>query len=35
VEPDEVAALAVWAASEDCSATSGFVFDISGGRADY
>lgn len=35
VEPDEVAALAVWAASEDCSATSGFVFDISGNRADY
>ena len=35
VEPDEVAALAVWAASEDCTATSGFVFDISGGRADY
>lgn len=35
VEPDEVAALAVWAASEDCSATTGFVFDISGGRADY
>ncbi len=35
VEPDEVAALAVWAASEDCSATSGFVFDISGSRADY
>ncbi|MGB0627544.1 MAG: SDR family NAD(P)-dependent oxidoreductase [Alphaproteobacteria bacterium] len=35
VEPDEVAALAVWAASKDCTATSGFVFDISGGRADY
>ena len=35
VEPDEVAALAVWVASEDCTATTGFVFDISGGRADY
>lgn len=35
VEPDEVAALAVWAASKDCTATSGFVFDISGSRADY
>jgi len=35
IEPDEVAALAVWAASQDCAATTGFVFDISGGRADY
>lgn len=35
IEPDEVAALAVWAASEDCSGTTGAVFDISGGRADY
>jgi len=35
IEPDEIAALAVWAASEDCSGTTGFVFDISGGRADY
>lgn len=35
IEPDEIAALATWAASEDCSGTTGFVFDISGGRADY
>lgn len=35
VEPDEVAAIAVWAMSEDCSFTTGAVFDISGGRADY
>lgn len=35
IEPDEVAAIAVWAASEDCSGTTGAVFDISGGRADY
>jgi NAD(P)-dependent dehydrogenase (short-subunit alcohol dehydrogenase family) len=35
IEPDEVAALAVWAASEDCSGTTGFIFDISGGRSDY
>lgn len=35
VEPEEVAAIAAWAASEDCSFTTGAVFDISGGRADY
>ncbi len=35
VESDEVAAIACWAASEDCSFTTGAVFDISGGRADY
>ncbi len=35
IEPEEIAALAVWAASEDCSGTTGFVFDISGGRSDY
>lgn len=35
VEPDEVAAIAAWAMSEDCSFTTGAVFDISGGRADY
>ncbi|MBS28339.1 MAG: 3-oxoacyl-ACP reductase [Alphaproteobacteria bacterium] len=35
IEPDEVAAIAVWAASEDCSGTTGAVFDISGGRSDY
>lgn len=35
VDPDEVAAITVWAMSEDCSFTTGAVFDISGGRADY
>ncbi|MEP4379496.1 MAG: SDR family NAD(P)-dependent oxidoreductase [Alphaproteobacteria bacterium] len=35
IEPEEIAALAVWAASADCSGTTGAVFDISGGRADY
>lgn len=35
VNPDEVAAITVWAMSEDCSFTTGAVFDISGGRADY
>ncbi|HVR37335.1 MAG TPA: SDR family NAD(P)-dependent oxidoreductase [Methylomirabilota bacterium] len=32
---DEVAALAAWLASEDCSFSTGAVFDISGGRATY
>jgi 3-oxoacyl-[acyl-carrier protein] reductase len=35
LEPPEVAALAAWLASEDCSFSTGAVFDISGGRADY
>jgi NAD(P)-dependent dehydrogenase (short-subunit alcohol dehydrogenase family) len=35
VEVDEVAALVCWLASEDCSFTTGGVFDISGGRATY
>jgi len=35
VDPEEVAAITVWAMSEDCSFTTGAVFDISGGRADY
>ena len=35
VEPPEIAALAAWLASEDCSFSTGAVFDISGGRADY
>ncbi|MDH3739022.1 MAG: SDR family oxidoreductase [Alphaproteobacteria bacterium] len=33
--PTEVAALAAWLASEDCSFSTGATFDISGGRADY
>ncbi len=32
---EEVAALIAWLASEDCSFSTGAVFDISGGRATY
>jgi 3-oxoacyl-[acyl-carrier protein] reductase len=35
VNVDEIAALACWLASEDCSFSTGAVFDISGGRATY
>ena len=35
VKVDEIAALACWLASEDCSFSTGGVFDISGGRATY
>lgn len=35
VEPDEVASLICWLASEECSFSTGAVFDISGGRATY
>ena len=34
-KPEEVAALVAWLASEDCSFSTGGVFDISGGRATY
>ncbi len=34
-EPDEVAALMAWMASEECSFCTGAVFDASGGRATY
>jgi 2-dehydro-3-deoxy-L-rhamnonate dehydrogenase (NAD+) len=34
-EPDEVAALICWLASEECSFSTGAAFDISGGRAVY
>lgn len=35
VLPDEVAAMAAWLASADCSFSTGAVFDISGGRSLY
>lgn len=35
VETTEIAALAAWLASEDCSFSTAGVFDISGGRATY
>jgi 2-dehydro-3-deoxy-L-rhamnonate dehydrogenase (NAD+) len=35
VEVGEIAALVCWLASEDCSFSTGGVFDISGGRATY
>jgi NAD(P)-dependent dehydrogenase (short-subunit alcohol dehydrogenase family) len=34
-QPDEVAALVSWLCSDDCSFSTGAVFDISGGRATY
>jgi len=35
VAVDEIASLVCWLASEDCSFSTGGVFDISGGRATY
>ena len=35
VKVEEIAALVCWLASEDCSFSTGGVFDISGGRATY
>ena len=35
VESEEVAALVAWLCSEECSFSTGAVFDISGGRATY
>jgi NAD(P)-dependent dehydrogenase (short-subunit alcohol dehydrogenase family) len=32
---DEAAALVSWLCSDDCSFTTGGVFDLSGGRATY
>jgi 3-oxoacyl-[acyl-carrier protein] reductase len=34
-QPEEVAALVCWLVSDDCSFSTGAVFDISGGRATY
>jgi 3-oxoacyl-[acyl-carrier protein] reductase len=33
--PEEVAALVSWLSSDECSFSTGGVFDISGGRATY
>jgi 3-oxoacyl-[acyl-carrier protein] reductase len=33
--PEEIAAVVAFAASDDCSFTTGFVFDATGGRATY
>jgi 2-dehydro-3-deoxy-L-rhamnonate dehydrogenase (NAD+) len=35
VEPAEIAAMICWLASEECSFSTGAVFDLSGGRATY
>lgn len=34
-QPEEVAALVCWLASDECTFSTGAVFDISGGRATY
>ncbi len=34
-QPEEAAALIAWLASEDCSFSTGAIFDLSGGRAVY
>ena len=34
-EPDEIAAMVVWLCTEECSFSTGAVFDLSGGRATY
>jgi 2-dehydro-3-deoxy-L-rhamnonate dehydrogenase (NAD+) len=33
--PAEVAALVAWLASDECSFSTGAVYDLSGGRASY
>ena len=35
LEPEEVASMVTWLASEECSFTTGAVFDITGGRSTY
>jgi 3-oxoacyl-[acyl-carrier protein] reductase len=35
VKVEEIAAMACWLASAECSFSTGGVFDISGGRATY
>jgi 2-dehydro-3-deoxy-L-rhamnonate dehydrogenase (NAD+) len=33
--PEEVAALVAWLVSDECSFSTGAVYDLSGGRATY
>jgi NAD(P)-dependent dehydrogenase (short-subunit alcohol dehydrogenase family) len=35
VQVSEIANLAAWILSDECSFTTGFTFDISGGRTTY
>jgi 3-oxoacyl-[acyl-carrier protein] reductase len=35
LQMDEVGALVSWIAGPDCSFTTGFTFDVTGGRATY
>jgi len=35
VQVEELAAMIAWLSSEDCSFSTGAVFDVSGGRATY
>jgi 3-oxoacyl-[acyl-carrier protein] reductase len=34
-EPHEIAALVCWLATQECSFSTGAVFDLSGGRSTY
>ena len=34
-EPEEVAAMVTWLSTEECSFSTGAVFDLSGGRSTY
>jgi len=34
-EPEEVAAMVTWLLTEECSFSTGAVFDLSGGRSTY
>jgi 3-oxoacyl-[acyl-carrier protein] reductase len=34
-KPEEVAALVAWLSSDECSFSTGAVYDLSGGRASY
>jgi len=35
VKPEEIAAMVVWLSSDECSFSTGQLFDISGGRSVY